>query len=396
MWISDLALNDFRSYTSSVLEFEPGVSVFLGENGRGKTNLVEAIAYLATFRSHRVAADTALVRQGAEAAVIRTKVRDGSHSTMMEVEILSGKANRARLNRGAVKPRELLGIVKAVVFAPEDLALISGEPAVRRTFLDDVCIQHRPRFAQIRSEYDKVVRQRSALLKSAGKVVRQGGKIDGAAFEVWDEKMAELGSLIVAERARVVAQMRPHVAAAYRGIAPDRGTTHVVYRANVDDASRSVPPPEVLDESGYELVEAMEGQLQDVDHVRSRLLEAIRDSREDDIERGTNQIGPHRDELVLGLGTLPARGFASHGETWSYALSLRLAAFSLLKDGQTDPILILDDVFAELDSTRRAHLVSIVQDIEQVFVTTAVGTDIPDELNPHIYRVGRGQVTREY
>lgn len=396
MWISDLALNDFRSYTSSVLEFEPGVSVFLGENGRGKTNLVEAIAYLATFRSHRVAADTALVRQGAEAAVIRTKVRNGSHSTMLEVEILSGKANRARLNRGTVKPRELLGVVKAVVFAPEDLALISGEPAVRRTFLDDVCIQHRPRFAHIRSEYDKVVRQRSALLKSAGKVVRQGGKIDAAAFEVWDEKIAELGSLIVAERASVVAKMRPHIAGAYRGIAPDRGTTHVVYRANVDDASRSVPPPEVLDESGYGLVEAMEEQLQDVDHVRARLLEAIRDSREDDIERGTNQIGPHRDELVLGLGTLPARGFASHGETWSYALSLRLAAFSLLKDGQTDPILILDDVFAELDSTRRAHLVSIVQDIEQVFVTTAVGTDIPDELHPHIYRVSRGQVTREY
>ena len=395
MWISDLALNDFRSYTASVLSFEPGVSVFVGENGRGKTNLVEAIAYLATFRSHRVAADTALVRQGAEAAVVRAKVRDGSHSTLMEVEILAGKANRARLNRAGVRPRDLLGIVKAVIFAPEDLALISGEPATRRTFLDDVCIQHRPRFAQVRSEYDRVLRQRSALLKSAGKVVRAGGAIDGAAFDVWDEKLADLGSIIVAERAGVVAALRPHVASAYAGIAPDRGTTHVVYRANIDDESRSVPPPGALEEDGDGLVEAMEGELRDSEGVRDRMLAAMREARREDIERGVTQVGPHRDELVLGLGTLPAKGFASHGETWSYALSLRLAAFKLLKDEDSDPLLILDDVFAELDATRRAHLVSVVSDIEQVFVTTATGTDIPDDLRATFYRVTRGEVSRE-
>lgn len=395
MWISDLALNDFRSYTSAVLSLEPGVSVFLGENGHGKTNLVEAVAYLATFSSHRVAADTALVRQSAQAAVIRAKVRDHERTQTVEVEILSGKANRARLNRGSVKPRELLGLTKVVVFAPEDLVLVSGDPSTRRRFLDDVSIQRKPRFAQLKAEYDKVLKHRAALLKASLSARKQGLPIDEVSFDIWDEKLATLGAAIVSLRAQLISDLRPHIQQAYEAIAPGRGHTHVVYKAHVDDASAQVVPPEVIDRDGYELVEAMDAQLQDEQHVKERLLHHLRETRDKEIDRGVNLVGPHRDDLMLGLGSLPARGFASHGETWSYALALRFAAFHLLKEEHDDPILILDDVFAELDSRRRDHLVSLIEDIEQVLVTTAVGTDIPTELSPHIYRVRDGEVTRE-
>lgn len=393
MWISNLALNDFRSYPSAVLEFTPGVTIFVGENGQGKTNLVEAIAYLSTFSSHRVAADAALVRQGGPAAVIRAKAHDGEHETMLEIEIFAGKANRARLNRGNAKPRDLLGIVRAVVFAPEDLQLISADPGGRRRFLDETAIQQRPRMAGIRAEYDKVLKHRTALLKSSSAARRRGQPIDEISFSVWDERLAELGSQIITHRAEIVRTLRPHVARTYGAIAPGRGTAHVVYQANIDDESAAIPSAHDLDRDGYAALDKLEERLLDVDGVRQRLEDRISEVKAREIDRGVNLVGPHRDDLVLGLGTLPAKGFASHGETWSYALSLRLAEWELLRGDSTDPILILDDVFAELDSRRRAALAEMVRDTEQVFITAAVGDDVPDELGGKRFQVHDGEVT---
>ena len=395
MWISNLALNDFRAYPSAVLEFSPGVTIFVGENGQGKTNLVEAIAYLATFSSHRVAADAALVRQGGPAAVIRAKAHDGQHETMLEIEILAGRANRARLNRGNAKPKDLLGIVRAVVFAPEDLQLISGDPGIRRRFLDETAIQQRPRMAGVRAEYDKVLKHRTALLKASSAARRRGQAIDEISFAVWDEKLADLGSQIIAHRAEIVRTLRPHAARFYSEIAPGRGTAHVVYQANIDAESADIPSADDLDREGYGALDTIEESLLDVDGVRDRLSARIAELKDREIDRGVNLVGPHRDDLVLGLGTLPAKGFASHGETWSYALSLRLAEWALLRGDSSDPILILDDVFAELDTRRRSALAEIVRDTEQVFITAAVGNDIPSELGGARFTVHEGSVSRD-
>ncbi|MGO1458540.1 MAG: DNA replication/repair protein RecF [Flaviflexus sp.] len=392
MWISNLALNDFRSYESAVLEFTPGTTVFVGENGHGKTNLVEAIAYLATFGSHRVAADSALVRQGGAAAVVRAKVHDGDHETMLEIEILSGRANRARLNRGNVKPRELLGIFKAVVFAPEDLQLVTGDPGVRRRLLDDIAVQQMPRMAGIRSEYDKVLKHRTALLKASKVARRRGQPIDEVSFAVWDERLAELGAQIIADRVDIVRTLRPHVGEAYQQIAPNRGVPHVTYQARVDEASKNIPAAQDLERDGYGAMTEIEESLLRSDEVRDRLLAEIGQVKDREIDRGVNLVGPHRDDLQLGLGTLPAKGFASHGETWSYALSLRLAEWQLLRSEESDPVLILDDVFAELDSKRRTALAQMVRESEQVFITAAVGDDVPKELSGARFRVHDGKV----
>lgn len=396
MWISHLALNDFRSYSSAVLEFSPGVTTFIGENGQGKTNLVEAIAYLATFSSHRVAADAALVRQGGVAAVVRAKVNDADHETMMEIEILAGRANRARLNRGNVRPRELLGIVRAVIFAPEDLALVTGDPGVRRRLLDDIAVQQMPRMAGIRAEYDKILKHRTALLKASATARRRREPIDTVSFSVWNERLAELGAEIIAHRVQIVRALRPLIADAYSKIAPNRGSPHLIYRAKVDEASENVPTPQDLDTGNTESLTVIEDDLQVVSAVKDRILAEIERVQDREIDRGVNLVGPHRDDLILGLGTLPAKGFASHGETWSYALSLRLAEWQLLRDDgrESDPVLILDDVFAELDSKRRSALASMI-DAEQVFITAAVGDDIPPKLSGTRYRVHEGQVTRE-
>lgn len=392
MWLSDLALSDFRSYPEAILAFEPGITAFVGENGQGKTNLVEAIAYLATQTSHRVAADQALVRQGGGAAVVRAKVREEERSSVLEVEILAGRANRARLNRGTVKPRELLGILRAVVFAPEDLSLVSGDPAERRRFLDDIAVQARPRMAGVKSDYDKVLRQRAALLKESGQRMRRGEDIDEVSLGVWNDRLAATGAEIIAHRARLVRSLRPHITECYAQIAPGRGRTHVAYRANLDERAHGIPGPVELEESDEQLL-ALEEELFDVENVRLRLLAQMERVKEREIERGVNLVGPHRDDLMLGLGSLPARGFASHGETWSYALALRLASWHLLKeDGESDPLLILDDVFAELDVNRRARLAELIAPIEQVFITVAVGDDLPEAMKVTRFVVEDGSV----
>ncbi|VEI13349.1 DNA replication and repair protein recF [Trueperella bialowiezensis] len=376
-----------------MLEFSPGVVTFIGENGQGKTNLVEAIGYLATFSSHRVAADAALVRQGANAGVIRAKVNRGSSDTMVELEILTGKANRARINRGNARPADLLGIVRAVTFAPEDLELVKGDPAARRRFLDDLMVQFRPRLGAVRAEYDKVLRQRGALLKTMAKAKRRGGYYDEAALDVWDAQLIRFGSQIIAARAEIVAGLRPFVEEYYTAVSAGRGLARIDYAANLDvRRGWDLPEPHELNsddaevrQSARDKVAAHERDAQDVEATARLFGETLQQWRADEIDRGVNLVGPHRDDLALSLGTLPAKGFASHGESWSYALALRLGSWKLLRSHSSgdwadneEPILILDDVFAELDSRRREQLARIVTEAEQVFVTAAVGEDLPE------------------
>lgn len=406
MYITDLALNDFRSYREVVLEFEPGVVTFVGENGQGKTNLVEAIGYLATFSSHRVVADAALVRQGASAGVVRAKVRRGQSETMVEVEILTGRANRARINRGNARPADVLGIVRTVVFAPEDLELIKGDPSARRRFLDNLMIQFRPRLASVKAEYDKVIRQRGALLKAMQKTRRRGGYIDEASLDVWDAQLAKYGAQIIAARAEIVAGLRPFVEEYYTDVSGGRGVARIDYASNLDKRREWQLPTaaELSGPNAAELNSAVaehERELQDIADVERQLLEIMKQWHGAEIERGVNLVGPHRDELELSLGTLPTKGFASHGESWSYALALRLGSWKLLCSHvsgdwaeEEEPILILDDVFAELDYRRRIRLAEIVTEAEQVFVTAAVGDDLPD-LDGIRFRVEDGVVTRE-
>ncbi|MFY9263044.1 MAG: DNA replication/repair protein RecF [Actinomycetaceae bacterium] len=406
MYLSDLALNDFRSYREVVLSFSPGVTTFIGENGQGKTNLVEAIGYLATFSSHRVSADAALVRQGANAGVIRAKVFHGESPTTLDIEILAGRANRARLNRGNVRPAELLGIVRAVVFAPEDLSLVKGDPGERRRFLDDVMVQFRPRMGGVKSDYDKVLRQRAALLKTMQKARRRGGFVDETTLGIFDAQLARHGARIIAQRAAIISQLRPHVEHYYREVSGGKGNARIDYLCNVDQRLNwSVPDIALIagDDTGeiVRQIDSHEAELMDVELSERRMLEALAAHRDDEINRGVNLVGPHRDDMILSLGTLPAKGYASHGESWSYALSLRLGSWQLMREDESgdwandgEPILILDDVFAELDARRRTRLAGIVAEAEQVFVTAAVGDDLPLELTGTRFLVHNGTVER--
>lgn len=363
MYISDLALSDYRNYHEQIVRFDPGVTLLLGRNGQGKTNLVESVAYLATLASHRVSADGALVRVGAPGAVVRAKVVEHGRERVVELEIIAGRANRAKLNRTPVRAREILGVVRTVVFAPEDLALVKGDPAERRRFLDEIAVMRMPRYADLKSRYEKVVRQRSALLKSQRR----------AELDVWDAQLAEAGARIMRFREDLVDDLAPHVSAAYEALS-DGGTAHIRMASSL---------------AGVEQKERLsEGELS----VEERLLRALEHARPRELERGVCLVGPHRDELVLAIGELPARGYASHGESWSLALALRLASFSLMADDDP-PILILDDVFAELDTARRAQLARIVGTAEQVIVTAAVDADVPQELAGRALRVHAGRVT---
>ena len=383
MHLRHLSLRDFRSYAEVELGLDPGVTAFVGPNGQGKTNLVEAVGYLATLGSHRVAQDAPLVRLGAERAVVRGQVVREDRSLLVEVEITPGRANRARVNRSPVsRPREVLGILRSVLFAPEDLALVKGDPAERRRFLDDLLVLRAPRYAGVRADYDRVLRQRNALLKSAGAARRgRAAPEDLATLDVWDTHLAAAGAELLAGRLELVDSLRPLVAAAYAAVAEPDGATvtgpaELGYRSSVD------PDPSPAADGAA----LTEGSLPDRAGLAERILQALSDVRRQELDRGISLVGPHRDELVLTLGPLPAKGYASHGESWSFALALRLAAYDLLR-GETDgsgpggePVLVLDDVFAELDDSRRARLATLVAGAEQVLVTAAVPGDVPDEL----------------
>ncbi|MFD6139608.1 DNA replication/repair protein RecF [Promicromonospora sp. NPDC060271] len=411
MYVSHLSLLDFRSYASADVVLEPGVNAFVGRNGRGKTNLVEAIGYVATLGSHRVATDAPLIRSGADRAVVRTRIVRGDRASTVELEITQGKANRARINRGqAVRARDVLGVLRTVLFAPEDLALVKGEPDGRRRFMDQLLVLMMPRVSAVLSDYERVLKQRSALLKSARAARRSGGssRAESAAAElatldVWDARLAELGAEILSLRIQLVEVLRPAVAAAYEQVSDADGDAEIAYRSSLPALSAGNPP---------ELSTGTGDNFADVGQLRDMLLEALVTARPQELERGVSLVGPHRDDLVLTLGGLPAKGYASHGESWSFALALRLASFRLLGgDPQNsadspafwdpelgtdaDPVLILDDVFAELDVRRRQRLTDLVLPARQVLVTAAVAEDIPTALDGVRFHVEPGTVTRD-
>jgi len=378
--VAHLSLTDFRSYAGAELALEPGVTALVGPNGQGKTNLVEAVGYAATLTSHRVSTDAPLVRLGAERAIVRIAVVRDERSTLLELEITPGRANRARINRGPVpRAREVVGLLRTVLFAPEDLALVKGDPGERRRFVDDLLAARAPRFAAVRADYERVLKQRTALLKSAGSAIRRGSG-DVRTLDVWDAHLATAGAELLAGRLRLVDDLAAPVASAYERVSADQGDAVVTYRSalgeDLVDAVRAAPG------GGRELLQA-------------RLLEALGRLRSQELDRGVCLVGPHRDDLVLSLGPFPAKGYASHGESWSYALALRLASYDLLRqESGGDPVLVLDDVFAELDSGRRDRLAALVGGAEQVLVTAAVPQDVPEALAGARVDVMDGAVTR--
>jgi DNA replication and repair protein RecF len=366
VYVAHLSLTDFRNYTQVELPLDAGVTVFVGQNGHGKTNLVEAVGYLATLGSHRVANDAPLVRSEAARAIVRGDVvRDGRHA-LIEIEVTPGRTNRARLNRSPVsRPRDVVGVLRTVLFAPEDLALVKGDPDTRRRFLDELLVARTPRFAGVRQDYDRVLRQRNTLLKTAAHASASARKT----LDVWDAHLARLGGELLAARLATVDLLQPLVAKAYAHVSPAQDDARIDYRASCEIGDRT---------TAASLAEAVAA--------------AVADRRDEELRRGVSLVGPHRDDLVLRLGEFPAKGYASHGECWSMALALRLAAYDLLCSDGGEPVLVLDDVFAELDTGRRGRLANLVADAEQVLVTAAVREDVPKQLAGRWYDVVDGEV----
>ncbi|MGY0230362.1 DNA replication/repair protein RecF [Longispora urticae] len=374
MYARHLELVDFRSYEKLSIELEAGPSVFVGPNGQGKTNLLEALGYVATLGSHRVATDAPLVRSGSDRAVVRTAIVHDGRELLVELEIVPGKANRARLNRApASRPRDILGALRMVLFAPEDLSLVRGDPGERRGFLDELLVARQPRYAGVRADYDRVVKQRNALLRTAYLSRKTGaGSRDLSTLDVWDNHLAQHGAELLAGRLELVTALRQPVEDAYNAVSQGKGTALIEYQSSL----------------GEDLPGSDRGLL------TARLLDALAQARSQEIERGVTLVGPHRDELRLQLGDLPVKGYASHGECWSYALGMRLASFELLRSEGIEPVLALDDVFAELDTSRRDRLAELVASAGQTLVTCAVAGDVPPALQGARYDVAGGEVRR--
>jgi len=361
-----------RNYREVSVALEPGVNVLVGANGQGKTNLVEAIVYVSTLGSHRVATDAPLIRRGAERAVLRADVVRADRSLVIEIEINPGRANRARINKAPVpKTRDVLGIVRTVVFAPEDLALVKGDPSDRRRFLDDLLIQRQSSMAGVKADFERVLKQRNALLKSAGAARRAHAADVDATLSVWDEQLATYGAQITQARKDLLSALLPFVVSSYAELVPDGEPLHLAYRSSVGDVTG-----------------------QSTEQIREAMLQLLAARRREELDRGITLVGPHRDEVEVTLGDLPVKGYASHGESWSAALALRLASYDLLTAEVSAPVLILDDVFAELDTSRREHLAQRVKHAPQVIVTAAVPSDVPEELSGTWFDVVAGTVSR--
>lgn len=371
-YVRHVSLNDMRNYREVSVALEPGVNVLVGANGQGKTNLVEAIVYVSTLGSHRVATDAPLIRRGAERAVLRADVVRADRSLVIEIEINPGRANRARINKAPVpKTRDVLGIVRTVVFAPEDLALVKGDPSDRRRFLDDLLIQRQSSMAGVKADFERVLKQRNALLKSAGAARRAHAADVDATLSVWDEQLATYGAQITQARKDLLSALLPFAVSSYAELVPHGEPLHLAYRSSVGDVTG-----------------------QDTEQTREAMLQLLAARRREELDRGITLVGPHRDEVEVTLGDLPVKGYASHGESWSAALALRLASYDLLTAEVSAPVLILDDVFAELDTSRREHLAQRVKHAPQVIVTAAVPSDVPEELSGTWFDVVAGTVSR--
>ncbi|MEJ7647526.1 MAG: DNA replication/repair protein RecF [Nakamurella sp.] len=385
MYVRHLTVADFRSWELVEVPLQQGVNVLVGRNGVGKTNLVEAVGYLATLSSHRVSTDQALIRRGREQAMIRAAVVSQERELLLEIDITAGRANKARINRSPVtRARDILGVVRTVLFAPEDLALVRGDPSERRKFMDELLVMRTPRLAGVRSDYERILKQRNTLLKTSGVVRRSGRSPDLSTLDVWDDHLAAVGAELIVQRRELVAALRPHVIAAYAELAPASEPIDLRYRSTVLDGPGDVdgygPEPGLPDDAPIE-------------QVCAAMVERLQERRSAELERGVSLVGPHRDELELTLGDGPARGYASHGESWSFALALRLGSFALLRTDGIDPVLVLDDVFAELDTGRRDQLAALIADAEQVLITAAVDSDVPAVLGGTRIRIADGQVT---
>lgn len=382
MFVTHLSLTDFRNYERAELALEPGPNLFVGSNGQGKTNLVEALGYLSTLASHRVSSEQAMIRQGQDAAIIRARLEHGERQVLVEVQLNRGTANKAQVNRSAVKLRELPRYFSSVLFAPEDLALVRGEPSGRRRFLDELLVLLSPRIAGVIADYERVLKQRNTLLKSARASGVRGNQL--STLEIWDDRLVDLGSQLIEARTGLVARMMPEVTRAYESIA---GHDHHAVLANQLSVFSGTADDDQAEQAG------LTGVVSAADAAVA-FRESLARLRRNELERAVTLVGPHRDDLVLQLNNMPARGYASHGESWSFALALRLASVEVLRrDSPTgDPVLILDDVFAELDETRRGRLAHAVVSVEQVIITAAVHDDVPEALRANTVHITKGTI----
>ncbi|MCU1551220.1 MAG: recF [Glaciihabitans sp.] len=380
-----LSLTDFRNYESAELDLVPGPNLFVGSNGQGKTNLVEALGYLSTLGSHRVSVDHAMIRSGMDAAIIRARLEHNERSVLAEVQLNRTGANRAQVNRSAIKTRELPRYFSSVLFAPEDLALVRGEPSGRRKFLDELLILRTPRISGVIADYERVLKQRNSLLKSARASGVRGTQL--STLDIWDERLVALGSEIIEARGALIEELSPEVAIAYGAIAGAEHSASLASYLSILSKSADDAGPSDADT-------AVRSDRMTTEQVADEFRIALERLRRSELDRGITLVGPHRDDLVLTLNDLPARGYASHGESWSFALALKLASAAVLRreSAAGDPVLILDDVFAELDESRRARLAHAVDGFEQVLITAAVRGDVPDQLAAHVVNISEGHI----
>ena len=394
MFIKHLSLAHFRNYETAEVELQKGVNLFVGPNGQGKTNLVEAIRYLSTLSSHRVAGYIPMIRQGSGQGVIRALASFDDRDVLLELELNRDNPNKARINKSAAqKVRDVLGYVNSVTFAPEDLDIIKRDPSNRRAFIDELVVQVWPRFAGVYGDYDRVLKQRNTLLKTARQTGAKGSAL--STLDAWDQSLVAYGSEIIAARVDLIERLRPHLFAAYQSIAIANNEPKILIKSSL--LSATIAHYLDGDEESSDMIEAEflnTGDRAEIEELFRLKLQSVRSK---ELERGITLVGPHRDDLVLLLGSLPAKGYASHGESWSYALALRLASIALLRaeTRSGDPILILDDVFAELDAGRRERLAQMVKENEQVLITAAVAEDIPKDLIATVFHVKAGVVTNE-
>lgn len=394
MFIKHLSLAHFRNYETAEVELQKGVNLFIGPNGQGKTNLVEAIRYLSTLSSHRVAGYIPMIRQQQAQAVIRALASHDDRDVLLELELNRENPNIARINKSpAQKVRDVLGYVNSVTFAPEDLDIIKRDPSNRRAFIDELVVQVWPRFAGVYGDYDRVLKQRNTLLKTARQTGAKGSAL--STLDAWDQSLVAYGAEIIAARVDLIERVRPHLFAAYQSIAIANNEPKILIKSSL--LSATIAHYLDSEDDSNELVEAEFLNTGDRTELEELFRLKLQSVRTKELERGITLVGPHRDDLVLLLGTLPTKGYASHGESWSYALALRLASIALLRveTRSGDPVLILDDVFAELDAGRRERLASMVKENEQVLITAAVAEDIPKDLIATVFHVKAGEVTGE-
>lgn len=388
MQLTHLTLSNFRNHISTDVKLGAGVNLFAGDNGQGKTNLVEAIHYLATLTSHRTAGYLPLIKWDEETAVVRAKVSHAGRDVLLDLELSRTTKNRVAINKSpSNRSRDLLGYVQTVTFAPEDLDIVKKDPSNRRKFIDDLLVQLTPRLSGTFSDYDRVLKQRNTLLKSARNNSVKGSAL--STLDAWDAQLIELGTQIIAARGNLMLRLEPLVTEMYQQIAVTRNVPQLKLKSSL----LGITIPSGFDDEEPEDMEYLEdfdrAKLQEIFVTRLAAL------RPKELERGLTLCGPQRDDLILLLNGMPAKNYASHGEGWSFALALRLASRELLRaeGGFGDPILILDDVFAELDAKRREKLAELVSDNEQVLITAAVAEDVPSVLKASMFHVEQGVVT---